>query len=142
MKKAMPLKAICNWQAQHGDFALQTSSRSGPGQSATGHQNLISKPRSRVIKPKNIISAVIATFGISEMDLLGKKRSRTIVKPRHICMWLIRKHTSLSFPDIGKIFSNRDHANVQYACNKINNGLKSDPDLKTTIALVERNLQL
>ena len=96
----------------------------------------------RIITPKNIIAAVIATFGISEMDLLGKKRSRTIVKPRHICMWLIRKHTSLSFPDIGKIFSNRDHANVQYACNKINNGLKSDPDLKTTIALVERNIQL
>ena len=96
---------------------------------------------SRVIKPENIFSAVGTTFGISEVDLRGKKRSRNLVKPRHICMWLIRKHTSLSFPDIGKIFSNRDHASVQYACNKINNGLKSDPDLKTMIALIERNLR-
>jgi len=96
----------------------------------------------RIIKPENIFTTVGTTFGISETDLRGKKRSRTLVKPRHICMWLIRKHTSLSFPDIGKIFSNRDHASVQYACNKINSGLKSDPDLKTTIALIERNLQV
>ena len=55
--------------------------------------------------------------------------------------FLINSDGSVSLPDIGKIFSNRDHASVQYACNKINNGLKSDPDLKTMIALIERNLR-
>lgn len=102
-------------------------------------QVLITKDR--LMKPSDIFTAVSTTFGITDADIVSKKRTRNLVRPRHICMWLIRKHTSLSFPDIGKKFGGRDHASVQYACNKITNGLKSDPDLKTTIALIERNLQ-
>ena len=96
----------------------------------------------RVLAPNDIFDAVATTFGITCADLRSKRRTRNLVRPRHICMWLIRKHTSLSFPDIGKQFGGRDHASVQYACNKIANGLKKDPDLKTTIALIERNLNL
>ena len=55
-------------------------------------------------------------------------------------MWLIRHHTDLSFPDIGKLFGGRDHASVQYAVSKIKGLLETDPDLKNTIRLIERNL--
>jgi chromosomal replication initiator protein len=96
----------------------------------------------RVIKPSDVFTAISTAFGITNADLCSRRRTRNLVRPRHICMWLIRKHTSLSFPDIGKEFGGRDHASVQYACNKITNGLTSDPDLKTTIALIERNLQV
>lgn len=96
----------------------------------------------QIIKPADIFSAVSITFGISDLDLRSSKRTRNLVRPRHICMWLIRKHTDLSFPDIGKEFGGRDHASIQYACNKITSGLSNDPDLKSTISLIERNLQV
>ena len=94
----------------------------------------------RVLSSAEIFNTVSTSFGVSIADLKGKKRTRNLVRPRHICMWLIRKYTSKSFPDIGREFGGRDHASVQYACNKIESGLKKDPDLKHTIAQIERNL--
>lgn len=94
----------------------------------------------RVLKSIDIFQAVSTTFGITGEELRSRKRTRNLVHPRHICMWLIRKHTPLSFPDIGREFGGRDHASVQYACNKITSGLEKDPNLKSTITLIERNL--
>ena len=96
--------------------------------------------QTKILNTNDIFTIVATTFGVSISDLKGKKRTRTLVRPRHICMWLIRKHTNKSFPDIGREFGGRDHASIQYACNKITSGLKKDPDLKHTIALIERNL--
>ena len=94
----------------------------------------------RVLKTTDIFQAVSTAFGLTGDDLRSRKRTRNLVHPRHICMWLIRKHTSLSFPDIGREFGGRDHASVQYACNKITSKLDNDPNLKSTITLIERNL--
>ncbi len=87
-----------------------------------------------------IISTVANFFNIKVADLKGKRRLKQFVRPRHVSMWLIRKHTELSFPEIGRLFNNRDHATVQHACKKIRTSLERDADMVNTIRLLERNL--
>ena len=68
-----------------------------------------------------LINAMFMTYcqesGFKKKDIIGKRRTRQLTKARHDMMQLIRKHTSLSYSEIGKIF-NRTHSTVLYACNK------------------------
>jgi chromosomal replication initiation ATPase DnaA len=68
-----------------------------------------------------IIDSLFETYskasGFKVIDIKGKRRIRRLVKVRHEIMQQIRLTTSLSYPEIGKIF-NRCHATVLYACNK------------------------
>ena len=92
------------------------------------------------LQAEDIIRSVTTAFGLKPNDITGARRPRNIARARHIAMWLVRKHTNLSFPDIGKKFGGRDHASIQYACNKITTQLKKDPDIGNMISLIERNL--
>jgi len=89
-----------------------------------------------------IIKTVATAFNIRSSDIRGKRRTRNLIKPRHIAMFLVRKHTSLSFPEIGREFGDRDHGSVLYGCNKISDSLEQDPSLRQTIELIERDLKL
>ena len=88
-----------------------------------------------------IIKTVATLHNIKVSDLLGPRRLKTLVRPRHVAMWLVRHHTELSFPEMGRTFS-RDHATVQHAVNKIDGLLMKDADLKSTIRSIERSLGL
>jgi chromosomal replication initiator protein len=87
-----------------------------------------------------IIQTVANFFNIKVIDIKGKRRLKQFVRPRHIAMWMIRKHTDLSFPDIGRVFNDRDHATVQHACKRVRSLLERDADTMNTIRLLERNL--
>jgi chromosomal replication initiator protein len=93
-----------------------------------------------VLTPDEIIQTVANFFNIKVADIKGKRRLRQFVRPRHISMWMIREHTSLSFPDIGRVFNDRDHATVQHACKRVRGLLESDADTVNTIRLLQRNL--
>lgn len=58
-------------------------------------------------------------FGVSHSDLIGSKRSQSIVYPRQIAMYLSRELTDLSLPKIGAAFGGRDHTTVMHAQAKI-----------------------
>jgi chromosomal replication initiator protein len=92
------------------------------------------------LSAEDVIQTVSSFFNIKVADLKGKRRLKQFVRPRHISMWLIRQHTELSFPDIGRAFNGRDHATVQHACKKIAGLLERDADLENTIKLIERSL--
>lgn len=101
-----------------------------------------------MIKPKQInitvdnIKKVVAThFGLKVSDLSSKKRSRSYSFPRHIAMYLSRKHTTCSYPDIGNQFGGRDHSSVIHAANVVAKKLKDDIDLRATVAKIEGILQ-
>jgi chromosomal replication initiator protein len=68
-----------------------------------------------------IIDALFETYtkasGFKVKDIKGKRRTRQLTKVRHEIMQQIRQCTSLSYPEIGKIF-NRTHSTVLYACGK------------------------
>ena len=76
---------------------------------------------------------------MTRSQLLGPQRTRRLVRPRHVAMFLVRKHTGESLPDIGRRFD-RDHTTVHHACNKIERLLNSDVELRQQVHVVERTL--
>lgn len=72
-------------------------------------------------------------FEVRPSDMTAKRRSRNIVYPRHVAMYLSREMTGLSFPEIGENFGGRDHTTVLHAYEKIKKDLKKDLKLKPLV---------
>ncbi|MBM4343882.1 MAG: chromosomal replication initiator protein DnaA [Deltaproteobacteria bacterium] len=79
-------------------------------------------------------------FGIKVTDLKGAKRHRTVVVPRMIAMYLVRKHTSASLPDIGRLFGGRDHTTVLHGCRKMQGDVTRKPDIQVAVQAIETAL--
>ncbi|WP_374189076.1 chromosomal replication initiator protein DnaA, partial [Alloiococcus otitis] len=79
-------------------------------------------------------------FGITLAEMKGKKRTKHIVIPRQVAMYLSREYTTSSLPKIGKEFGGKDHTTVIHAHEKIQKLMKEDPDLKQDIADLEKQL--
>ncbi|MDP6933847.1 MAG: chromosomal replication initiator protein DnaA, partial [Myxococcota bacterium] len=86
---------------------------------------------------ESIVKTVADFYSVKISDLKGKRRTKQLVRPRHVAIFLIRKHTQHSFPDIARFF-NRDNATVQHACNKIKSHQPKDADLRNAIDILER----
>lgn len=82
--------------------------------------------RAKSTNSETIKSMVAEYFGVSVKDLLGKKRTRNIARPRQLAMALTREFTHDSFPDIGQSFGGRDHSTVIHACEKVAELLQTD----------------
>ena len=74
---------------------------------------------------EKIYSAVYKKYNIKKEDILGQKRNKDIAEARHICIYLIREITEISFPNIGKIFG-RDHSTIMFSYEKISKR-RTDP---------------
>lgn len=85
----------------------------------------------------DIKSAVSNHFGLKVLDLSSKKRSRSYSFPRHIAMYLCRKHTTCSYPDIGDQFGGRDHSSVIHAANVVGKKITEDAEVKAIIGKIE-----
>jgi len=78
------------------------------------------------ISVDNIQKKVSEYFNIRILDLKSKKKSKNIVYPRQMAMYIIRKLTAYSLPEIGDFFGGRDHTTVLYSIEKIDKDIKSD----------------
>lgn len=78
--------------------------------------------------------------GVNVSDLRSKKRTKTIAYPRHIAMFLARKHTHHSLPEIGNFFGGRSHATVMHACSKIQELIDKQLLSNNIIATIENKL--
>ncbi len=72
-------------------------------------------------------------YNIKPSDIIGKNRSRSIAGPRQIAMYLSRKLTRHSFPEIGTFFGNKDHTTVLFAFNKIEKEADRDEKLRSVV---------
>lgn len=79
-------------------------------------------------------------YGLRVTDLKGAKRHRSVVVPRMVAMWLTRKHTQGSFPEIGRAFGGRDHSTVIHACQKVDWLLQTDAAVQSAIQAIETAL--
>ncbi len=68
---------------------------------------------------RDIKIIIMQEYGLSHTDMISARRYRAIVVPRQIAMWLARKLTPLSMPQIGKVFGDRDHTTVLHAVRHI-----------------------
>ncbi len=80
-----------------------------------------------------IIDCVSRFFKISVEDLLSKKRTKELVYPRQIAMYLCRTLLDMSYPNIGKAFNGKDHSTVMYAVEQISNQVLINDDLHKTV---------
>ncbi|MDD4202070.1 MAG: chromosomal replication initiator protein DnaA [Candidatus Omnitrophica bacterium] len=80
-----------------------------------------------------IQETVAEFFSINVRDIKGKKRTKQIVFPRQIAMYLSRDLTSLSLPEIGAYFGGKDHTTVIHAYNKIDREIKMNTNTQQVI---------
>lgn len=73
----------------------------------------------RLVTLENIQKTVAEYYKMRLTDLLGKKRTRSIARPRQLAMALSKELTNHSLPEIGQGFGGRDHTTVLHACRKI-----------------------
>ena len=75
--------------------------------------------QARQVSVDNIQKTVAEYYNIKLSDLLSKRRSRSIARPRQMSMFLAKELTNYSLPEIGEYFRGRDHTTVLHACKKI-----------------------
>ncbi len=79
-------------------------------------------------------------FGLSQNDLKGKKRTRTIAFPRQVAMFIARDITELSTTEIGLEFGGRDHTTVMHGCQRVAERKRADPTLDPIISHLTRTI--
>ena len=92
-------------------------------------------------KPINVefIQNIVAThFSLSVQEMLSSRRSRSLARPRQIAMYLAKRYTTNSLPEIGRKFSNRDHTTVIHAVKKIEELIRTDNEIKQNIVEIKK----
>ena len=90
------------------------------------------------IKIEDILKVISRHYNVGRNDLLSPRRAREVVMPRQIGMYLAKKLTARSLPEIGRRFGGRDHSTVLHAVRKIDEQMKGDEKLARELALLIR----
>jgi chromosomal replication initiator protein len=84
---------------------------------------------------------VAAYFDVKLHDLKGPKRHRAVAHPRMVAMYLARKLTNMSYPEIGSRFGGKDHSTVISAVRKIERLCGEDPSVRSVVSTLESHLR-
>jgi len=93
------------------------------------------------ITMETIQREVAAYFDVKLHDLKGPKRHRAIAHPRMVAMFLARKLTNMSYPEIGSRFGGKDHSTVISAVRKIERLTTEDPTVRSVVGTLESRLR-
>jgi len=96
---------------------------------------------SRGVSVGDIKSLVAERFSVAEADLSSAKRSRGLVVPRQIAMYLTRQHTDLSLQHIASEFKRRDHTTVMHACSRTEEMMRDDPSIASLVTEIADHLR-
>ena len=83
-----------------------------------------------IVHTSDIESVVATFFGITPADVHSSKKDRTVSLARSFSMYLTRKYTKMSYPEIGKLMGNKNHATVILACRRIEDFVKRNAQVK------------
>ena len=87
-----------------------------------------------------IQSNVCKFFKISKNEMLSSRRSRYLVRPRQVAIYLTKILTSKSLPEIGREFSNRDHTTIIHSVKTIEKLKKDDVELSNNIEILKNKI--
>lgn len=102
-------------------------------------KNIISSPI-KTTNFKKILESVCEFYEVSEKDLLGKSRKKEIVKPRQVCMYLLRTELKQSFPSIGRRFAGKDHTTAIHSFNKIKKEIEESESFHEEVNLIKQRI--
>ena len=94
----------------------------------------------KLVTIENIQKTVAEYYKIKVSDLLSKRRSRSVARPRQVAMALAKELTNKSLPEIGDGFGGRDHTTVLHACRKIAELREESNDIKEDYSNLVRTL--
>ena len=103
-------------------------------------RDLVRCDEPRKVLIEDIQRMVSSHFNISKSDLVSQRRTRAIVRPRQIAMYLCKTMTPRSLPEIGKRFGGRDHTTVIHAVQKVEQLMTEDNNFSDDVELLQRLL--
>lgn len=92
------------------------------------------------IKVRNVVRVVAAHYGISEIDIISARRTKEVMRPRHVAYYLARTLTTLSLPEIGRRMGGKDHTSVLHGVAKMEKQIAGDEQLAAEVAELARVL--
>ena len=98
------------------------------------------QPKVVNVSVDDIKKAVATHFNLKVSDIISKRRTKNLSFPRHIAMYLCRKHTTASYPEIGEHFGGRDHSSVIHAATVVSSKLSTDAQVKVLVEEIEKRL--
>ncbi|WP_245944906.1 chromosomal replication initiator protein DnaA [Pelagibacterium lacus] len=104
-------------------------------------QDLIRNRETPRVRIEDILKIVSRHYKVARTELLSSRRSRDVVRPRQIAMYLAKALTSRSLPEIGRKFGGRDHTTVLHSVRKVEQLMSQDGDLTQEIELLRRMLE-
>ena len=94
----------------------------------------------RRVRIEDIQRIVARHYNVSRQELVSNRRTRVIVKPRQIAMYLSKTLTPRSFPEIGRRFGGRDHTTVLHAVRTVGDDCKNEPEVASQLTYLEAQL--
>lgn len=122
-----------------GDLML----RNEPATVETVRQSLstvISQQTAARRSPSSLLAELVANhYQVTVEDLLGSCRTRDLVHPRHILMYLLKHEVGMTYPLIGKVIGGRDHTTIMHGVEKITTELKKDSTLLSDLQSIKNS---
>ncbi len=105
-------------------------------------QNEVKQNQQKIIKakPQDIIKTVANHFRMKQSAVRGKRRSKELVKARHIAMYLLRNELQIPLEEIGQWFSGRDHSSVIHAVKKVEQDLILNQSVQQDVSAMKMSL--
>jgi chromosomal replication initiator protein len=96
-------------------------------------KDFLDDSKKEALTAEHVINAVCKYFNIERLDLIGKKKTKDIVEPRMLCIYLITELLPLPLSNIGEIFGGRDHTTIIHSRDKINE-IKNEVKIKIALS--------
>lgn len=96
--------------------------------------------KKRALTPDLIIAEVHKYYKIPIEDILGRRRTKDLVLPRQITMYLLRHECNMSYPLVGKEMGGKDHSTIIHGCEKIEKNISVDPRINEDVKKIKENI--
>jgi len=104
-------------------------------------KNILKKQDKKFLTIESIQKEVASYCGLRVQDLKSERKQKNIALPRQIAMFLARRYTGASYPEIGEKFGGKDHSTVIHAVKKIEKNMGNDSTLTNTVKTLSRNIE-
>jgi hypothetical protein len=84
---------------------------------------------------RHIVRDVAEEFGFTQTEIMGRLKTKDVARARQIVMYLAKRHSGHSYPEIGRRLGGRDHTTIMHGCRTIEREMQCDPEM---VGLVEK----
>jgi chromosomal replication initiator protein len=98
------------------------------------------RPQKGDFTPEEVMEKVSEYYNVDIEGITGRSRSHKVMRPRQVCMYLVREETQSSLPQIGEMLGGRDHTTVMHGHDKISTLIDEEPELRSEIMAIRERL--